>query len=71
MHQLSCLALLKLLLVAQEPADPTELLYQLPNVIATPHTGATSTAVYDGMAVLMTQNIQRKLDGLELLHQLV
>ena len=59
------------LVVVQEPADPTEVLYQLPNVVATPHTGATSTAVYDDMAKLLTQNVIRHCDGLDLLHRLV
>lgn len=55
----------------QEPADPSEVLYQLPNVVATPHTGATSTTVYDEMAKLLTQNVIRHRDGLDLLHRLV
>lgn len=55
----------------QEPADPSDALYQMPNVIATPHTGCTSTAVYDDMAKLLTDNIVRHRDGLPLLHRLV
>ena len=55
----------------QEPADPDEPLYQHPNVIATPHTGVCTHDVVDVYASLLCENIVRRHDGRELLHQLM
>lgn len=55
----------------QEPADPTDPIYQHPNVIATPHTGVSTTDVYDELFSIVSQNIIRQHDGGELIHRLV
>ena len=54
----------------QEPADPANEVYQHPNVIATPHTGVSSTEVLEKLAQVVCENIVRQREGRELLHRL-
>ena len=54
----------------EEPADPTEPLYQHPNVIATPHTGVSTQDVVEMYSSLLLDNIVRRREGKELLHRL-
>lgn len=55
----------------EEPADPTDRLYQHPNVQATPHTGVCTHDVIDAYAALLVENIVRRREGRELLRRLV
>lgn len=55
----------------EEPADPSEPLYQHPNVIATPHTGVSTQDVVEMYANLLLDNIVRRREGRELLHRLL
>ena len=55
----------------EEPADPSEPLYQHSNVIATPHTGVSTQDVVQMYSSLLIDNIVRRREGRELLHQLV
>lgn len=55
----------------QEPADPSDPIYQHPNVIATPHTGVSTLDVFDDLFYRVSQNIIRQHDGGDLLHRLV
>ncbi|KAK9823271.1 hypothetical protein WJX72_001486 [[Myrmecia] bisecta] len=54
-----------------EPADPSEPLYQHPNVVALGHTGVCTHEVIETYANLLTDNIVRMREGRELLHRLV
>ena len=54
----------------QEPANPADKVYQHPNVIATPHTGVSSTEVLEALAQVVCENIIRQREGRELLHRL-
>lgn len=56
-----------------EPADPSEEIYQLPNVLALPHTGTSTHEVFEKWSALLVENIIRIHDGREvdLLHRLV
>ena len=54
----------------QEPADPANEVYQHPNVIATPHTGVSSTEVLEQLVHVICENIVRQREGMELLHRL-
>lgn len=56
--------------MVQEPADPSDEIYQHPNVIATPHTGVASTEVLEQLVAVVCQNIIRQREGGELLHRL-
>lgn len=53
-----------------EPANPADKVYQHPNVIATPHTGVSSTEVLEALAQVVCENIIRQREGRELLHRL-
>lgn len=55
----------------EEPADPSDPLYQHPNVQATPHTGVCTHDVIDAYAALLADNIVRRREGRELVHRLV
>lgn len=55
----------------EEPADPSEPLYQHSNVIATPHTGVSTQDVVQMYSNLLMENVVRRREGRELLHQLV
>ena len=54
----------------QEPADPSDEIYQHPNVIATPHTGVASLEVLEQLVSVVCNNIVRREEGKELLHRL-
>lgn len=54
----------------QEPADPSDEIYQHPNVIATPHTGVASLEVLEQLVSVVCNNIVRRREGKELLHRL-
>ena len=56
--------------VLQEPADPNDEIYHHSNVIATPHTGVSSTEVREQLAHVICENIVRQREGRELLHRL-
>ncbi|KAL3134120.1 hypothetical protein ABBQ32_008542 [Trebouxia sp. C0010 RCD-2024] len=53
-----------------EPADPSDEIYQHPNVIATPHTGVASLEVLEQLVSVVCNNIVRRREGKELLHRL-
>ena len=55
----------------EEPADPSEPLYQHPNVIATPHTGVSTLDVVEMYSEVLRDNIVRRREGRELLHRLL
>lgn len=55
----------------EEPADPSEPLYQHLNVIATPHTGVCTEDVIQMYTDLLKDNIVRRREGRELLHRLL
>ena len=47
----------------EEPADPSEPLYQHPNVIATPHTGVSTLDVVEMYSEVLRDNIVRRRRG--------
>jgi D-3-phosphoglycerate dehydrogenase len=47
----------------QEPLPPTSRLWDLPNVVITPHVGAQSRTRYDDATRLFCENLQRYLRG--------
>jgi phosphoglycerate dehydrogenase-like enzyme len=47
----------------EEPLQPTSTLYDLPNVILTPHTSWSSTRVLDRSVELFAQNLRRFAEG--------
>jgi phosphoglycerate dehydrogenase-like enzyme len=53
-----------------EPADPSEPIYQHPNVIATPHTGTSSVEMIDIYAEYIIENIAAVREGRPLRNQL-
>ena len=52
----------------EEPLPPTSTLYDLPNVILTPHTSWSSTRVLDRSVDLFCDNLRRFADGLTLVN---
>ena len=54
---------------AQEPPDPTLPVYQLPNVVVTPHTSGTTDGTARKRAAAAAENIDRVAQGLEPLYR--
>jgi phosphoglycerate dehydrogenase-like enzyme len=52
----------------QEPLPPTSRLWDLPNVLITPHVGAQSRSRYDDATRLFCENLRRYLQGEKLLN---
>ena len=55
---------------AQEPPDPNEPAYQLPNVIVTPHIAGTTTGTAKRRAQCAADNVDRIAEGLEPLYRI-
>lgn len=53
----------------QEPLPPTSRLWDLPNVLITPHVGAQSRTRYDDATNLFCENLRRFLRGQELVNR--
>jgi phosphoglycerate dehydrogenase-like enzyme len=54
-----------------EPHDPTEPLFQLPNVVLTPHVAWLTTGTFDRSFALASENCRRLAAGETLLHRVV
>lgn len=54
---------------AQEPADPSDPLFSLPNVVATPHIGWLTTGTFDRSFAIAAENVRRLGAGESLLHR--
>ena len=52
---------------SQEPQDPTVPVYQLPNVVVTPHTAGNTDGTMRNRAVFAADNLDRYAEGRELL----
>jgi D-3-phosphoglycerate dehydrogenase len=52
-----------------EPLPAASPLWDLPNVLITPHVGAQSASRYDDVTDFFCENLRRFLDGQELLHE--
>ena len=50
---------------AEEPADPTRAVYQLPYVIALPHVAGCTYLTSKNRAAVCAENLDRVADGLE------
>jgi phosphoglycerate dehydrogenase-like enzyme len=55
----------------QEPPNPADPLFSLPNVIATPHIAGTTFGTSRGRAQCVADNVERIAAGLEPLHRVV
>jgi phosphoglycerate dehydrogenase-like enzyme len=56
---------------ADEPADPGDPLFGLPNVVLTPHVGWLTTGTFDRSLALAAENCRRLREGGPLLHRVV
>jgi phosphoglycerate dehydrogenase-like enzyme len=56
---------------SQEPPNPADPLFSLPNVIATPHIAGTTFGTSRGRAQCVADNVERIAAGLEPLHRVV
>ena len=56
---------------ADEPADASDPLFGLPNVVVTPHIGWLTTGTFDRSFVLAAENCRRIATGQPLLHRVV
>ena len=54
---------------AQEPADPSDPLFSLPNVVVTPHIGWLTTGTFDRSFAIAAENVRRLGAGESLLHR--
>lgn len=54
---------------AQEPADPADALFALPNVVVTPHVAWLSTGTFERSFAIAAENCARLAAGQALLHQ--
>ncbi len=54
---------------AQEPADPRDPLFGLPNVVVTPHIAWLSTGTFDRSFAIAAENVRRLAAGEPLLHR--
>jgi len=54
---------------AREPADPSLPVYQLPNVVVTPHTAGCTDGTTQRRAKACADNIDRFAQGLDLLYR--
>ena len=54
---------------AREPPDPTLPVYQLPNVVVSPHTAATTYGTAEKRAAACAENVDRVAAGLEPLYR--
>ena len=54
---------------AQEPADPREPLFALPNVVLTPHIAWLTTGTFDRSFAIAAENVRRLAAGEPLLHR--
>ena len=54
---------------AREPADPSDPVYQLPNVVVTPHTAASTDGTAHRRAMACADNVDRLAQGLDLLYE--
>jgi phosphoglycerate dehydrogenase-like enzyme len=54
---------------AAEPADPSDALFALPNVVVAPHVGWLSTGTFDRSFAVAAENVRRLGAGEELLHR--
>ena len=54
---------------AQEPADPADPLFSLPNVVVTPHVAWLTTGTFDRSFAIAAENLRRLAAGEPLLHQ--
>jgi phosphoglycerate dehydrogenase-like enzyme len=54
---------------AQEPADPREPLFALPNVVLTPHIAWLTTGTFDRSFAIAAENVRRMAAGETLLHR--
>ena len=55
----------------QEPANADDPIYKHKNTVALPHSGVGTHEVFEDLAKLIVENLQRYRDGRELLHRLV
>ena len=56
---------------AQEPADPRDPLFALPNVVVTPHVAWLTTGTFDRSFAIAAENLRRLAAGEALLHRVV
>jgi phosphoglycerate dehydrogenase-like enzyme len=54
---------------AAEPADPSDVLFALPNVVVAPHVGWLTTGTFDRSFAIAAENVRRLASGQELLHR--
>ncbi len=54
---------------AQEPADPRDPLFALPNVVVTPHVAWLTTGTFDRSFAIAAENVRRLAAGEPLLHR--
>lgn len=54
---------------AHEPADPADPLFNLPNVVVTPHIGWLTTGTFDRSFAIAAENVRRLGAGESLLHR--
>jgi phosphoglycerate dehydrogenase-like enzyme len=54
---------------AQEPADPRDALFALPNVVVTPHIAWLTTGTFDRSFAIAAENVRRLSAGEPLLHR--
>jgi D-3-phosphoglycerate dehydrogenase len=55
---------------AQEPPDPANPIYQLPNVVVTPHTAGVTDGTSRKRAACVAENVDRIAQGLSPLHRI-